>query len=84
MVAESGGDPYFAQGTSGTEGDCVYYGFTVPTTTGFGDVTAAHPVGRARAVLEMLLGQLYLVTVIAVLVGGLRGRPSAPPSQSGG
>jgi hypothetical protein len=45
---------------------------------GFGDLTAAHPAGRAPAVLEMLLGQLYLVTVIALLVGGLRGRRSGP------
>ena len=39
------------------------------TTTGFGDLTAAEPVGRALAVLEMLVGQLYLVTVIGVLIG---------------
>ena len=29
--------PYFAQHTSGTEGDKVYFSFTVLTTTGFGD-----------------------------------------------
>ena len=31
-----------------------------------------HARGRALAVLEMLVGQLYLVTVIATLVGNLR------------
>jgi hypothetical protein len=61
--------PYFAQHTSGTEGDRVYFSFTVLTTTGFGDFSAATPVGHALAVIEMLTGQLYLVTVIGLLVG---------------
>ena len=60
---------YFAQHTSGTEGDRVYFSFTVLTTTGFGDFSAATPVGHALAVIEMLTGQLYLVTVIGLLIG---------------
>ena len=47
----------------------MYYSFTVLTTTGFGDLTAAHGAGRALAVLEMLMGQIYLVTVISILIG---------------
>ena len=47
----------------------MYYSFTVLTTTGFGDLTAAHGLGRALAVVEMLVGQLYLVTVISILIG---------------
>ena len=67
--------PYFAQGTDGSAGERVYFSFTTMTTTGFGDLTPATSVGRAIAVVEMLLGQLYLVTVIGVLVGNLaRGR----------
>jgi len=41
---------------------------------GSGRSTAARPVGRGRAVVEMLAGQLYLVTAIGVLVGGFVGR----------
>jgi hypothetical protein len=63
--------PYFAGGTDGTEGERAYYSLAVLTTTGFGDFTAAQPLGRALAVVEMLVGQLYLVTVIGVLVGSL-------------
>ena len=74
FVAELISEPYFDQGTDGTEGERVYYSFTVMTTTGFGDFTAATPVGHALAVVEMLLGQLYLVTVIGVLVGAFAGR----------
>ena len=47
----------------------TYFSFTVLTTTGFGDLTPAAGIGRLLAVLEMLLGQLYLVTVISLLVG---------------
>jgi hypothetical protein len=73
-VAEAGSAPYFASGTDGTQSERVYYSFTVLTTTGFGDFTAGLRGGQALAVLEMLLGQLYLVTVIALLVGNLRRR----------
>jgi hypothetical protein len=65
---------YFAQRGIVSVGDDVYYSFTVLTTTGFGDFTAATPVGHALAVLEMLLGQLYLVTVIGLVVGNFAGQ----------
>ncbi|MGZ4185105.1 MAG: potassium channel family protein [Solirubrobacteraceae bacterium] len=60
---------YFAQAAHATASDRVYYSFTVLTTTGFGDFTAAHGAGRAIAVVEMLFGQIYLVTVISILIG---------------
>jgi hypothetical protein len=62
-------DPASYRGAEGAGGAWVYFSFTVLTTTGFGDVTAATPLGRALAVVEMLAGQLYLVTVIGVVVG---------------
>jgi hypothetical protein len=70
--------PFFAQGTDGSAGDRVYYSFTVMTTTGFGDLTAAHAGGRALAALEMLVGQLYLVTVIGLLVGSISRARTSP------
>lgn len=74
FVAEVASRPYFVQGAGVSNGDRVYYSFTVLTTTGFGDYSAAVPVGHALAVLEMLTGQLYLVTVIGVLIGHYVGR----------
>lgn len=71
FVAHVSDTPYFANGTDGAWGDRVYYSFTVMTTTGFGDYTAAIPVGHALAVVEMLFGQIYLVTIIGILVGNL-------------
>lgn len=72
--AHVGSSPFFTQGTDGTQSDHVYYAFTTMTTTGYGDFTPATAFGRAIAVVAMLVGQIYLVTVIAMLVGNLRRR----------
>jgi hypothetical protein len=69
LVAAVGDAAYFTNGTDGTVSSRVYFSFTVLTTTGFGDYTAATSTGRALAVVEMLGGQLYLVTVIGVVIG---------------
>jgi Ion channel len=74
FVADVDAGAYFAEGGDASLGERVYYSFTVLTTTGFGDLTAATPAGHALAVVEMLLGQLYLVTVIGVLVGSFAAR----------
>ena len=54
-----------------TVADYLYFSFVTQTTVGYGDLTAAGGFGRALAVLEALIGQLYLVTVIALLVSNL-------------
>ena len=77
VAAKWGSHPYFASGTDGNESTRLYFSFTVLTTTGFGDYTPAQAGGRAIAVVEMLAGQIYLVTVIGVLVGNLAARARA-------
>jgi hypothetical protein len=74
FVAQVDDAPFFAEGIDGTSGERAYYSLSVLTTTGFGDFTAGQPLGRALAVVEMLVGQLYLVTVIGVLVGSMAQR----------
>jgi hypothetical protein len=75
FLAYLGDSAYFAHGTDGSAGDRVYFSFTTMTTTGYGDFTPATSLGHAIAVVEMLLGQIYLVTVIGILVSNLaRGR----------
>ena len=77
FIAQVDSSPYFATGTDGTVGERAYFSLTVLTTTGFGDFTAGQPVGRALAVLEMLVGQLYLVTVIGLMIGNFAARRMA-------
>ena len=77
LVADVSSTPYFAQHTDVTLGDRVYFSFATLTTTGYGDFSPATQTGHAVAVLEMLTGQLYLVTVIGLMIGnygGGRGR----------
>ncbi len=64
-------EPFFAQQAHATVADYLYFSFVTQTTVGYGDLTAANGLGRAMAVLEALIGQLYLVTVIALLVSNL-------------
>jgi hypothetical protein len=60
--------------TNGTDGDLqshLYFSFITITTTGYGDLAPAGDIARSLAMLEALIGQLYLVTVVAVIVGNL-------------
>jgi hypothetical protein len=61
---------FFTQGAaSGIK--YLYFSFVVITTLGFGDLTPRTDVGRVIVSLEALLGQIFLVTVVAVLVANL-------------
>ena len=48
------------------------------TTVGYGDYTARTNLGHTLAITEALVGQIYLVTVVAAIVGRLvpRGAPT--------
>lgn len=72
VLAALSSAPIFTNGTDGTGSDRLYFSLTALTTTGFGDFVMATRVGRSISVLEALMGQLYLVTVLAVFVGNLR------------
>ena len=77
VLATLGSGDFFAQGTDGTRSLRLYFSFVTLATLGYGDYTAAGELGRTLAIVEALIGQLYLVTVIAVLVSRMRGRSSA-------
>ena len=62
--------------------DSLYFSFITLTTVGYGDLVPSTEVGRALAIFEALLGQIYLVTVVAVMVSNL-GRPQTPGQLSG-
>ncbi len=74
FAADVGPPGFYTETAKATASSNVYYSFTVMTTTGFGDLTAAHNAGRAMAVLEMVIGQLYLVTVIGIVIGRRAGQ----------
>ena len=46
----------------------LYFSFTTLTSTGFGDMVPVHPLARSLTNLEAVLGQVYLVVLLARLV----------------
>jgi Ion channel len=66
------GHDFFANGVKSTPSLCLYFSFTTLTTVGYGDLTAATNLGHTLSVTEALLGQIYLVTVVSVIVSNVR------------
>ena len=58
-----------AQNGTGDQGNFIYFSFITMTTVGYGDTTPVTNGARSLAVLEAVMGQLYLAVTIARLVG---------------
>ena len=71
-----GGAAFFANSQPDDIKTFQYFSFTTLTTLGYGDFTAASDAGRAVAVLEAMVGQIFLATLVARLVSAFR--PSEP------
>ena len=75
LIALLSGHQFFAQLTMAPKNtpaiDYLYFSFVTITTTGYGDLTAISGIGRMTAVLEAIFGQLYLITVVALVVQNL-------------
>jgi len=71
-------EAFFIASRTPVGSDFIYYSYTTLTTVGYGDLTSASQIGRMLSVTEALVGQLYLVIVVAVLVANVgKGRPVA-------
>jgi ion channel len=75
-----GGEAFFAGGQQATVAHCLYYSFTTLTTVGYGDFTASSNLGHTLSVSEALIGQIYLVTIVSLIVTNLRRGRSTPDS----
>ena len=81
VVAELGGNPFFAQQDAADGVDLIYFSFVTLATLGYGDLTPRGDLGRMLAATEAVLGQLYLVSAVALLVANLgRTRTEAAPA----
>jgi hypothetical protein len=63
---------FFAGGAQAKANTLQYFSFTTLTTLGYGDYTAGTSGGQAIAVLEALMGQVFLATLVARLVAGFQ------------
>ena len=48
--------------------DLVYFSFVTLTTLGYGDITPLSPYAKAAAMVEAIVGQIYLIVIVARLV----------------
>ena len=82
------GSPFFGAGVAVKGADFIFFSFTTLTTTGYGDLVPAGQPGRMFAGLEMLTGQIFLVTLVAGLVSlwrpGMLARRRAESSDQAG
>jgi len=67
-IAALGNDGFFSSGTDGTRSLRLYFSYITLATVGYGDYTANSNLGHTVSIVEALLGQIYLVTVVALLV----------------
>ena len=66
LVVDSYGPSFFGEDEPTTS--FMYFSLTSITTVGYGDLSPATPPGRLLATSEAVLGQVYLVTVVAFTV----------------
>jgi hypothetical protein len=67
-IFEIRGGPFFAQEGPHTQGEFLYFSFVTLTTLGFGDLSPVPGLPQALVAIEALVGQVFLVTLVARLV----------------
>ncbi|MGZ3588884.1 MAG: ion channel [Candidatus Limnocylindrales bacterium] len=71
VIADIQQAPFFVQTSTPDQPTYLYFSYITLATVGYGDFTAATSLGRITAASEGLLGQLYLVSAVALLVGNI-------------
>jgi hypothetical protein len=78
-LALLGPSPFFVGQSPATMNNTLFFSYTTLTTVGYGNLVPAQSLGQTCAILEALIGPIYLVLIVARLVSlwGQR-RPLAP------
>jgi hypothetical protein len=71
VAGHAQGDRLFEQQPGFDSAETLYYSLITLTTVGYGDLTMRSEVTRIMSAMEALLGQIYLITAVALLVGNL-------------
>lgn len=64
--------PFFGTHGRGSPSDDLFFSFITLTTTGYGNLVPAANPGQTVAVVEAIVGQLFLVTAVAKVVSAWR------------
>ena len=81
FLGEVQGGPFFGAQGEGRVPDDLFFSFVTLTTTGYGNLVPADNPGQSLAVLEALLGQLFLVTAVAKIVNAWKPRARSGPES---
>ena len=76
-------DPPFFTQTNVNQFTFEYFSFITLSTVGYGDYSPANDAGRTLAMLEGVFGQIFLVTIVALVVSNL-GRGASPDARDDG
>lgn len=68
MVERLQSGPFFEGHPHPAGGDFLFFSYTTLTTTGYGNLVPGGQPGRMISGLEMMIGQIFLVTLVAGLV----------------
>ncbi len=83
------GGPFFEGHPHPSGGDFLFFSYTTLTTTGYGNLVPGGQPGRMISGIEMMIGQIFLVTLVAGLVSlwrpgeGIRRRKEARRDRRG-
>ncbi len=49
--------------------DLIFFSFSILSGTGYGDITAVHPVAKIIVTFQMFVGLMYMALIVSKLVG---------------
>ena len=81
-AGELGSVPFFGSAGHGSLSEDLFFSFVTLTTVGYGNLVPAANPGQTMAVIEAVVGQLFLVVAVGKVISGFRprsnGNQSAP------
>jgi hypothetical protein len=82
FIGNVDGGQFFAGHQAVTTAHTLYFSFITITTVGYGDLTAASNLGHTLSSAEALVGQIYLVTIVSLIVSNLGLRRMEAPDAN--
>lgn len=80
-ASELGSVPFFGTAGHGTLSQDLFFSFVTMTTVGYGNLVPAANPGQTFAVVEALVGQLFLVVAVGKTISSLRPRRGQRPGS---
>jgi Ion channel len=73
-AGELGSVPFFGSAGYGSLSEDLFFSFVTMTTVGYGNLVPAANPGQTMAVVEAVVGQLFLVVAVGKVISGLQPR----------